>query len=72
MKVLITEDEPVSRLLLGKNLVGWGYDVVVTRDGNEAWQALQAKGAPQLAILDWMMPGMVGGVGLKCHKSQDI
>lgn len=60
MKVLIAEDDPVSRLLLGKILVGWGYDVVVTRDGNEAWQALQPKDAPQLAILDWKMPGMDG------------
>jgi CheY-like chemotaxis protein len=41
--------------------------VAVTLDGNETWQALQAKGAPQLAILDGMMPGM-GGVGLKCHR----
>jgi CheY-like chemotaxis protein len=45
--------------------------VAVTLDGNETWQALQAKGAPQLAILDWMMPGM-GGVGLKCHLLQAI
>lgn len=60
MRVLIAEDDPVSRLLLEKSLLGWGYDVVVTRDGNEAWQALQAKDAPQLAILDWKMPGLDG------------
>jgi diguanylate cyclase (GGDEF)-like protein len=41
-------------------LVKWGYEVVVTKDGNEAWQALQEKDAPPLAILDWMMPGMDG------------
>jgi CheY-like chemotaxis protein len=34
--------------------------VVVTRDGNEAWAALQAPGPPSVAILDWMMPGLDG------------
>jgi two-component system, cell cycle response regulator len=37
-----------------------GYSVVVTRDGNEAWQALQTKDPPQIAILDWKMPGLNG------------
>jgi PleD family two-component response regulator len=60
LNVLIAEDEPISRLLLEKKLAEWGYNVVATRDGNEAWQALQAKDPPQLAILDWKMPGMDG------------
>jgi len=34
----------------------WGYEPVPARDGEEAWQALQADDAPRLAILDWMMP----------------
>jgi diguanylate cyclase (GGDEF)-like protein len=60
MKILIAEDDPVSRRLLGAKLAKWGYEIVVTRDGNEAWQALQATDAPRIAILDWMMPGMDG------------
>jgi diguanylate cyclase (GGDEF)-like protein len=60
MKILIAEDDPVSRRLLEAILTKWGYEVIVTRDGNEAWQALQAGDAPRLAILDWMMPGMDG------------
>jgi len=60
VRILIAEDDPVSRRLLEVKLVKWGYEVVVTRDGNEAWQALQAEDAPGLAILDWMMPGMDG------------
>ena len=60
MKILIAEDDPVSRRLLEAKLTKWGYEVVVTRDGNEAWQVLQAGDAPRLAILDWMMPGMDG------------
>jgi PAS domain S-box-containing protein len=60
MKILIAEDDPVSRRLLEAKLVKWGYDVVVTCDGDEAWKALRAEDAPKLAILDIMMPGMDG------------
>jgi two-component system cell cycle response regulator len=60
MRILIAEDDPVSRRVLEAKLAKWGYDVVVTCDGNEAWRALQADDSPGLAILDWMMPGMDG------------
>jgi len=60
MRILIAEDDPTSRLLLATSLKKWGYDVVVTSDGQEAWDTLQQKGAPQLAILDWMMPHLDG------------
>ncbi len=60
MKILIAEDERMSRRLLENTLSGWGHEVVVTSDGAEAWTALQQEDAPQLAILDWMMPGLDG------------
>ena len=60
MKVLIAEDDVTSRMILEHMLAGWGYEVVVTKDGDEAWRELQAEDAPKLAILDWMMPGMDG------------
>lgn len=60
MRILIAEDDPVSRRLLQALLVKWGYEVVVTSDGNEAWAALQSDDAPKLAIVDWMMPGLDG------------
>jgi len=60
MKILIAEDEPAFRHLLEDTLTRWGYEVVVSRDGNEAWQALNVEGAPRLAIIDWMMPGLDG------------
>ena len=68
MKILIAEDDPVSCRVLEARLINWGYDVVVTRDGNEAWRALQGKEAPRLAILDWMMPG-IDGVEV-CQKAR--
>ncbi|HVN78981.1 MAG TPA: diguanylate cyclase [Terriglobia bacterium] len=60
MRVLIADDDAVSRRLLHSTLVRWNYEVVACIDGTEAWEALQKEGAPQLAILDWMMPGMDG------------
>lgn len=60
MKILIAEDDLVSRRILEVKLVNWGYEVLVTSNGDEAWRALQADDAPNLAILDWMMPGIDG------------
>ncbi|MCP4714734.1 MAG: response regulator transcription factor [Deltaproteobacteria bacterium] len=60
MKVLIADDEAVTRKLLESYLTKWGYDVYAVSDGTQAWEALQAPDAPQLVILDWMMPGMDG------------
>ena len=56
MRVLIAEDDAVSRHLLEAFLAKWGYEVVVAKDGSEAWHMLQEKIAPKLAILDWMRP----------------
>lgn len=60
MKILIAEDNKVSRLLLNRTLTDMGYDVVVTENGQEAWDILKEDNAPPLAILDWMMPIMDG------------
>jgi diguanylate cyclase (GGDEF)-like protein len=60
MRVLIAEDDSVSRRLLEALLAKWGYDVVVAKDGLEAWEILQQEDSPRLAILDWMMPGIDG------------
>ena len=60
MKVLVAEDEPVSRRALEEMLAQWGYEVVSACDGLDAWGKLQSGDAPPLLVLDWMMPGMDG------------
>ena len=60
MKILIAEDEPVSRRLLQHLLTEHGHDVIVTVDGLQAWEVLQGDDAPHLAVIDWMMPGITG------------
>jgi DNA-binding response OmpR family regulator len=70
VRVLIAEDDAVSRHLLEATLHKWGYEVVVTTDGLEALEVLRQPGAPSLAILDWMMPGMDGAE--VCLKAREL
>ncbi len=60
MKILVAEDDLVTRRILEAYLEKWGYEVVMAADGQEAWRFLQQDDAPRLAVLDWMMPGMDG------------
>lgn len=60
MSVLIADDSPVSRRLLEAVLKKWGYQVISVASGAEAWEILQKEDSPQIAILDWMMPGHSG------------
>jgi two-component system, cell cycle response regulator len=60
MRILIADDDPVSRRLLEGTLVRLGHEVVAVEDGEQAIAALLAPNGPRLAILDWMMPGADG------------
>jgi len=60
MKILVAEDDPVSRHMLEYSLRRWGYEVTAVEDGAKAWEVLQNESTPQVAILDWQMPGMDG------------
>ncbi|MDD3853806.1 MAG: diguanylate cyclase [Syntrophomonadaceae bacterium] len=57
---MIADDDALSRKVLEDSLLDWGYDVLVTRNGEEAWEALSQPNHPNLIILDWMMPGYDG------------
>ncbi len=59
MKVLIAEDDRVSRRLLQSLLEKWGYQVVAASDGAEAWRRFQEDEFP-LVISDWVMSEMDG------------
>lgn len=60
MKVLVADDEIVSRRLIETSVRRWGYEPVVARDGLEASHFLHSPNAPKLAVLDWLMPGIDG------------
>jgi diguanylate cyclase (GGDEF)-like protein len=59
-RILIAEDDKVSRRALEASLESWGYDVTSVADGNEALRVLREEDAPRLAVLDWMMPELEG------------
>jgi len=59
MRLLIAEDDVFFQKLL-QQILSPDHEVVVACDGNEAWEKLQSPDAPQLAILDWVMPGLSG------------
>lgn len=60
MRILVAEDDPISRRLIETTLKKWDYEVVTATDGDKAWQMLQEPDAPRLLVLDWMMPGLDG------------
>jgi phosphoserine phosphatase RsbU/P len=59
-KILVADDEPSIRRLVRATLAGSPYEVVQAQDGDEAWRLLEPDDGPEMAILDWMMPGMSG------------
>jgi two-component system, cell cycle response regulator len=59
-RILIAEDDSVSRRVLEAFLVKWGYEVVSASDGTQAWEILSQEDSPRIAVLDWMMPGLEG------------
>ena len=59
MRILIAEDDPVSRRVLEAVLVRLGHECDTTEDGDAAWARFQSQ-PPDVLITDWMMPGVAG------------
>lgn len=60
MRILIADDDNVSRMVLSTTLRNWGHDVTAVADGLAAWDHLRTDDPPPVAVLDWMMPGLEG------------
>lgn len=60
MKVLVADDDPVSRRLLQSYLQKWGYEVAVAANGADAWRLFEREDFP-VVVSDWMMPEVDGG-----------
>jgi len=59
MRILIAEDERITRLTLARQLQGWRHEVTAAEDGQQAWELLQA-GEFDIVITDWEMPRLSG------------
>ena len=60
LQVLVADDEPVSRTVVGAMLKKAGYPVVYAPDGDHALRTLDSSDPPAIALLDWEMPGLQG------------
>ncbi|HLW89195.1 MAG TPA: diguanylate cyclase [Terriglobales bacterium] len=58
--ILVAEDSAVYRRLIETHLNEWGFTFTCAKDGKEAWKLLMKRGAPQLALLDWVLPEIDG------------
>ena len=72
MKILVAEDDPVTRNLLEASLHEWGYDVVAVTDGQEALEIIHSEESPSLVISDWMMPRVDGLALCRAIRRMDI
>jgi two-component system cell cycle response regulator len=71
MKILIADDEIMSRTLLQKTLERAGYEVTAVENGRLAADQLCPVDGPRLALLDWVMPELDGpGVCREVRKRE--
>jgi diguanylate cyclase (GGDEF)-like protein len=59
MKVLIADDDHISRLVTKAAVEQSGHECIVAADGDEAWR-LYLSNQPQAVVTDLMMPGLDG------------
>jgi two-component system cell cycle response regulator len=72
MRILIADDELMSRRLLQMTLERAGYSVTAVENGRQAVEKLSQADRPRLALLDWMMPELDGpGVCREIRKSKN-
>jgi len=60
MKILLADDDRVSRKKVSEKLREWNHEVTEAVDGVQALHALSQDQSPNIAILDWNMPLMDG------------
>ena len=60
MRVLIADDEATTRHLIQVTLGNWGFEVRAAEDGTEALRIMKGPDPPEIALLDWVMPGVDG------------
>jgi diguanylate cyclase (GGDEF)-like protein len=60
VRILIAEDDWVSRTILQHSVERFGHEYLAAEDGGKAWELFQSTPEVDVVISDWMMPGMDG------------
>jgi len=72
LRVLLVDDNPTARVILGRYLEGFGYDVIEAASGRAAVATLSQPGAAfDLVLMDWKMPDMDGVAAARAIKESD-
>jgi len=69
-KILVVDDEHFVRNLLAEFFTPLGYQVITTEDGNNALE-LAAREAPDVILLDLVMPGLDGAEVCKALRASE-
>jgi two-component system cell cycle response regulator len=69
VKIIVADDDAISRRMMTRLLESSGYDVVTANNGRDAAEMLASPGGPRLALIDWIMPEL-DGLGV-CRSVRD-
>jgi len=59
LTILVAEEDLLSRMVLERSVVQWGYELVSATDGATARELLESRSI-DVCIMDWDMPGLNG------------
>jgi len=72
LSVLLVDDNPTARVILGRYLKGFGYDVVEATSGRAAVETLErAESSFDLVVMDWKMPDMDGVAAARAIEASE-
>jgi CheY-like chemotaxis protein/signal transduction histidine kinase/CHASE3 domain sensor protein len=69
-RVLLVDDDMRNLFALSKVLRGWEMQVALAQDGHKALKMLAEDEAPELVLMDIMMPGMDGYETIRAIRAQ--
>jgi len=69
MRILIAEDERITRMTLARQLQAWRHEVTAAEDGQQACELFRA-GEFDIVITDWEMPRLSGVDFVKCVRQE--